>query len=475
MKRIRPFFQLLIALLVLLYITANYVSYYPDFLEDADYYGIKELPYLSEIITAGHELHEAVTRPKTRPVPLPPIQEPGLEKPKVSKMRTEAKLPELTDLERLLQTQGTLQTIMKPDVMFVPGLACLPLATTRYSYLKHNQDIEKYARSTDRSSTGHRKYFFALDLYDSAHLLPRLMATIVEIIRFLGPEHCGLSIVEGQSSDGSQEILQALAAEIKELGAEYFLTFNTAAQRAEGKKRIHALADIRNQALLPLIENKSFQYSPETRIIFLNDIALCPIDILELLHQHIAQDMHITCAMDWIDDASHFCDVWVSRTIDGDTFFEVPQSLSYENANNLFFSSPLARSRFEAKQPIQVYSCWNGATILTAEPFMRNDVAFRASNEASGECFMGEPTLLAKDFWRNGYGRIAVVPSVNIGYNNPASSVIKKEKGTVELNLLIASEWEKKNGIKEEINWEKPPKKIKCAPSWKKVSWVPAL
>jgi alpha-1,3-mannosyltransferase len=49
-------------------------------------------------------------------------------------------------------------------------------------------------------------------------------------------------------------------------------------------------------------------------------------DILELIHQRLLQKADMTCAMDWIYGGATFYDVWVSRAMNGDQFFEVPQS-----------------------------------------------------------------------------------------------------------------------------------------------------
>jgi hypothetical protein len=35
----------------------------------------------------------------------------------------------------------------------------------------------------------------------------------------------------------------------------------------------------------------------------------------------------------------------------------------------------------------------------------------------------GEPTLFCKDMWHEGYGRIAVIPSVNVGYDEESGKV----------------------------------------------------
>jgi alpha-1,3-mannosyltransferase len=42
---------------------------------------------------------------------------------------------------------------------------------------------------------------------------------------------------------------------------------------------------------------------------------------------------------------------------------------------------------------------------------------------------MGEPTLFCKDMWHEGFGRIAVVPSVNVGYDDEESMKGKQMHG----------------------------------------------
>jgi hypothetical protein len=92
----------------------------------------------------------------------------------------------------------------------------------------------------------------------------------------------------------------------------------------------------------------------------------------------------------------------------------------------------VARARFAAHAPLQVFSCWNGATALDAAPFLATDaypplpaageggvanatvagpLRFRTSrtdatqsNRAS-ECFL--PSV---DLWRRGLGKIVLVP-----------------------------------------------------------------
>jgi hypothetical protein len=53
------------------------------------------------------------------------------------------------------------------------------------------------------------------------------MRSIVETIRFLGPESCAISVIEGRSSDGTYEILTELKKRIETMGG-YFFSYHPA-------------------------------------------------------------------------------------------------------------------------------------------------------------------------------------------------------------------------------------------------------
>ena len=97
---------------------------------------------------------------------------------------------------------------------------------------------------------------------------------------------------------------------------------------------------------------------------------------------------------------------------------------------------------------------------------IEDNLRFRASRET--ECFQGEPKIWAKELWYHGYGKIAVIPSVNLEYSDEAAKKIKALKG-------YASSWveaEGKEGLR--IQWdEKPPEKVKCIPTYQNQTWPP--
>lgn len=340
-----------------------------------------------------------------------------------------------------------IKAIMNPEATELPRLHCPKLDTSRYHDLV---DSERFSRPTIR-------YFFALDLRQCLTLLPRLIGSIVEAIRFLGPEYCALSIVEGNSGDGTGEVLRALHPELDSMGTTYY--FKTSDINPKEGNRIEKLAQLRNLALQPMLDPvEPKRYSAhDTTIIFLNDVAVCTEDILELVYQRRSLGADMTCAMDWtyVGRDPTFYDVWIARGMNGDSFFEIPPDGNWNSAWNLFWNNPDAQTRFFAHQPFQVFSCWNGAAVFTAAPLLEDAVRFRSPRE--GECHQGEPQLFCKDLWYYGYGKIAVVPTVNLEYSDEAGEKIKEAKG-------YTSRWVGAEGwTDQKIEWQlQPPEAVKC-------------
>ncbi len=269
---------------------------------------------------------------------------------------TASKVGSTTVLEALAPSY--IKAILDPEDEEFDRLQCPAPSLQRYDYLQFNYNDSK-------SSDGQIKYFFALNLRQCIGILPRLMGSIVETVRFLGPDNCALSIVEGHSDDGTLEILEALRKDLGSLGLEFHLQTSDIDPRKGD--RIEALAALRNLALEPLANNSS-NYSPDTAVIFVNDVAICMEDMLELVHQRIFQDADMTCAMDWsdIDPQPIFYDIWIARAINGDTFWEIPPDGSWRFASNLFWNHPKSRQRYDEHKAFQVFACWNGAVVFTA-------------------------------------------------------------------------------------------------------------
>lgn len=355
------------------------------------------------------------------------------------------------DLELFDKSTASVESIMSHGHS-TSGLQCPSVQEERYSALQHVKNSDPLP-----------KYFFALDLHQSIHIIDQLLGSVVDAIRYLGPSNCFLSILEGRSTDGTYEILEKLKTQLPGLGLDYQLQCNEDDPFGEGRDRIVTLASLRNYALLNLTSNPD-SFDPDTAIVFLNDVALCTEDILELIYQRQSLKADMTCAMDWINGGGLFYDVWISRMINGETFFEVPQSGSWDFSSNLFWNDRKTKDRYNLGYPFQVFSCWNGAVVMTAKPFREHKIRFRSEYE--GECRLGEPVHLCKDLWKLGHGRIAVVPSVNVAYQMEDASLAKDKHGTV-------SSWvARQDAVENKIVWKaKPPQLVKCVTPWNQPSW----
>ena len=369
----------------------------------------------------------------------------------------------------LKEAPAYIKAIMDPEDTTFPRLECPIPNAPRYRYLKANR-ADSFQKPT---TTSRPTYFFALNLHQHASLLPSLFGAIVESMRFLGPQNCALSVIEGRSDDGTFEILLSLREEIEYMGAKYYFNSSDIDPEADDRvrpgDRVKTLAELRNQALQPLMDlHRKGSSTDGTTIIFLNDVAICSEDILELIHQRHYQTADMVCGMDWtyVGPDPTFYDVWIARGMNGDTFFEIPLDGSWDSAWNIFWNDPAALESLWTGKPFQVFSCWNGAAAFTAKPFLESRIRFRRSREGD-ECPQGEPKTWCTDLWRLGYGRIAVVPVVNVEYSDEAAMRIKDIKGYVS-NWLGARE------IDERIEWDpEPPELVKCMPNYDNQTWLP--
>ncbi|SPQ19577.1 c1bb981c-17cc-4a4f-9c49-af1ef2a90dfa [Thermothielavioides terrestris] len=382
-------------------------------------------------------------------------------------------------------TAGLLATLPLPNLTAYTRAILDPSDASLSKVECPRPDLSRYAHLRPRSPAGPSslRYFFALNLRNRLPLLPQLLGSILEVIRFLGPEHCALSIVEGNSPDGTAEVLATLEPELIRLGVRTYFTLNNQIDPlAEGSDRFSSLAALRNLAVAPLLaagpERSTTTAAADATVLFINDVAICADDLLELAHQRLRQGADMACAMDWTGAAAAddddvqpgpaFYDVYIARAINGDLFFDVPPAtVSWDRAADLFWNEPIARARLERHAPFQVFACWNGAVAFTARPLVEGKAAFRGARADRGECSQGESQAFCKDLWLNGYGKIMVVPQVNLAYSIEEGRTIKKLKG-------FASRWAAEEDEAEpRIEWLPPPDQVKCMPTFQDQTWRP--
>ena len=235
---------------------------------------------------------------------------------------------------------------MDPSDESFGRLSCPALQGSRYNYLRESN-------AANLTSTAARpKYFFALNLHQCAPLLPRLLGSIVETISYLGTDNCVLSIVEGRSDDGTYEVLYNLQAELEKAKIKHIFKTSAIDPLQPGGDRIQALAALRQMALRPLVDHPD-HFSSDATIIFLNDVAICMEDILELIHKRVYLEAHQTCAMDWtyVGSDPTFYDVWIARGMKGDSFFNIPEDGNWNSAWNLFWNDAQAATAYAQHKP----------------------------------------------------------------------------------------------------------------------------
>ncbi|KAL9049078.1 MAG: hypothetical protein Q9206_005703 [Seirophora lacunosa] len=388
----------------------------------------------------------------------------GIEPSVASSSNPPSREPSKKTNDRLLKAAVPyIKAILAPEDAKFPRLECpQPDDPGRYQYLRLKQH-----QITKGDADTPVRYFFALDLYQCRELLPRLLGSVIDAMRFLGPSNCALSVVEGRSDDGTYEVLASLRPKVENLGAKYFLQTNEVNPKAEGADRIKALSELRNQALQPLIDLDTGEDTAAATVIFINDVAICLEDILELIHQRQYQEADMTCAMDWtyVGADPSFYDVWIARGMNGDSFFNIPPDGSWDSAWNLFWNDPDSKQRLDAGKSLQVFSCWNGAVAFIAKPVQEQQIKFRSA--VKDECYQGEPKSFCKDLWTLGYGKIAVVPSINLEYSDENARRVKSIKGYV-------SDFVAEKAVDDKIEWKSsPPEKVKCMAGWGNQFWRP--
>ncbi|KAK7940996.1 glycosyltransferase family 69 protein [Apiospora aurea] len=299
-------------------------------------------------------------------------------------------------------------SILDPKDRHLPRLQCPSPDLRRYKHLK-----------TRRTRKPPVQYHFALNLRQCLKLLPQLLGSVVDAIQFLGPEQCALSIIEETRKTGRRRELDKLMGDRVRivLGDK----IDPVSLGSPGGARFSRLAELRNMALQPLVQHPE-RYADDATVIFINDVAICTDDVLGPVHQRRALRADMTCAMDWAvgdDGRSLFYDSYIARAANGDLFFDIPPETGSfgHGVDGLFWNEPVARARLGAHLPFQVFSCWNGAVSFAARPILERKLAFRTAREDLGECYGGEPQLFCKDMEFQGYGKIAVVPSVNLEYS----------------------------------------------------------
>ncbi|WVR08784.1 hypothetical protein IAU60_005842 [Kwoniella sp. DSM 27419] len=326
-----------------------------------------------------------------------------------------------------------------------------------------------------------RRWYLVTVCRQVAGMLADWFAAWTVLADFLGPESLVFSLIEGDSADGSGEILsQVMRTHLLNIGVPpENIHIKTFAPKFDWEKvhRIEQLANMRNEGMQPFFDSNGLSPDghPWTGVVYYNDVYLSATHFLELMHQHFKQDADMTCG--WDHAGKWFYDGWVGRDMAGDLYTPFPvKEEDKDLPQKLFPSSPQTLRRYNRMLPFQVFAGWNGITVLNPKPFLAPyNVRFRRGQPRTDEfweCQASESSFISWDFWKFGFGKVQVVPGVHATYGKEDAML----RGWVEWPTPS-------DGLVEQISWdEKPPSKVRCHDwpdkpgkgywAWDTVRWV---
>jgi len=240
---------------------------------------------------------------------------------------SEARLKELPfDLTSIRTYQ--LADILSHPLFNHPSPSC---RLNSYQQDRYAPLTPSYSSKTRKFGTPHDQkrnqlnYYIAINLYDSADVLPTLVRALYRLVTSLDPKRFHVSIYENGSNDSTPAQLVLFTEILRRLGTGYCITSDPEhkAGWTQGS-RIDGLANLRNLALQHLYDSPPGTFD---RVIFLNDVHLCEADLFELLLQHEVQEADMSCGMDFkylkikeFEEQGYpllFYDVWVARDMQG--------------------------------------------------------------------------------------------------------------------------------------------------------------
>lgn len=205
-----------------------------------------------------------------------------------------------------------------------------PVQARRYKSLQPSFGARDSTLPRHETPQNNHTYLIAANLYNSEAVLPSLIKALHYVLVFMDPSRFHISIYENGSSDNTPLQLYLFSQLLNHIGVGYTIISDPAPGGFPPYARIPTLAKYRNILLEPLV-NATDGAGGEAfdRVLFLNDVHICPADLLEILFQHEVQEADISCGMDWktlkIPEFETnpdgypllFYDVWIARDILG--------------------------------------------------------------------------------------------------------------------------------------------------------------
>ena len=149
-------------------------------------------------------------------------------------------------------------------------------------------------------------YFVGMAIHSADHFLVDQLAVIVQMARRLGTQNIFVSMLDYDSSDSTETLLDLCEAVLTLLGVPFRIR-RVPGMTSDPAAAYYPLeeAHMRNLALEPLFELYKIRKIKFHRVIWLKGFT-CPNDIFETITVSQANDAAMVCGMDWAEHNGFF-------------------------------------------------------------------------------------------------------------------------------------------------------------------------
>lgn len=223
-------------------------------------------------------------------------------------------------------------------------------------------------------------YFVGMVIHSADHFIVDQLAVIVQMARRLGAQNMFVSMLDYDSSDSTETLLDLCEAVLTLLNVPFRIR-KVPPMTEDPAAAYYPLeeAHTRNLVLEPLYELYNKRKVKFHRVIWLKGFT-CPNDIFETLVVSQKNDAAMVCGMDWAEHNGFFIfsDRWRTRDINGDQF---RQSKSSSAASAGPPRDSAGAARYGQHLPFQVFCCESGTHVVDPAQTYYTGLRYRSGTE----------------------------------------------------------------------------------------------
>ena len=299
--------------------------------------------------------------------------------------------------------------------------AMCPTLTRPFSQNKHD--------TYDDLAQQHRLYYFAIVIHSADHFLVDQLAVIVQMARRLGSSSIFVSMLDYDSTDSTETLVDLCEAVLTLLGVPFRIR-KVPRMTEDPAAAYYPLeeAHMRNLALEPLKDLHLKRRIKFDRVIWLKGFT-CPNDILENIKISLINEAAMVCGMDWAEYSGFFIfsdrylhlsspliyvliplTSWRTRDINGDQFRQSKSSSKQDAAPP---RDATGASRYSKHLPFQVFCCESGTHVVDPAQSYYQGINYRAGTDyhnlssvedvpnrpPDAPCLDSSQTWFCRDLW----------------------------------------------------------------------------